>query len=110
MLDKIYYDTFKNEYCLPTENDFGVAPPERYIATYRGYDPELYIEYWAVESDKGDKLAIAIPKTDYRKTDIHDQILQAQEVNHNCKLRRLLYWTIPPKEFDDFCKRFDLNK
>ena len=108
MLTKIYYDSFTNEYCLPSEEDFGVAPPERYLATYKGYD-NCYIETWDVSSDHGDRLEIAYTADDYADKSIVAEIQRAMEENYHCKLRSLLRWCIPAEKFDEYCKRFHLK-
>lgn len=113
MLNKIYYDSFTNEYCLPSEEDFGIAPPERYIPTYRGSDDKTYIENWLVnvhpELDEDLRLSIAFSKDEYYDKKMHSCILSEQEQKHNCRLIMLKYWIIPDDKFDEYCHRFDLK-
>ena len=99
----IYYDTFANEYCLPSKRDLGVAPPERYLRTLSnpaGY----YVEHWEVgDSPNGNLLDIA-----YRDPDHANLIRNEMAHRNNCKLLYIRWWEIPSDKFNKYVKRFCL--
>ena len=115
-LHKIYYDVFIDEYTL-TKDPY--APPERYIPTYKGPFNNIYIETYEVgliegfpfKLDNGTepRLDIAYTQMDYF-SDNYDQIRIAEAKRHNCTLKRLLYWTIPAKVFDERVTQFHLGE
>lgn len=100
----IFYDWFSNEYT--TEREI-IAPPERYILTFRGnidgFFEESYIEkgtekgcyitYSAAERDAG----IVEPKRQYFFE------------KYGFSNPRMRHWTIPADLFDKYVKEFNLK-
>ena len=107
MIEKMYYDSFANEYVNEeTVMHELTAPPERFLPTYRG--DTNYIEHWMVDSNEGDRLDIAFMDYEYRVQ--CNKIRYAQAKNHHCKLVQLLSWTIPAHLFDTYVEMFGLER
>lgn len=107
----IWYDSFANEYCIPSEEDFGIAPPERYLRTVRCPLGDVYVEHWECNgSSLGDRIDVACPAYRYydKKTGIWEERDRAEK-RHHCVLQRILWWEIPPTLFDKYVKRFNLK-
>lgn len=108
MINKIYFDTFAREYVGEKDRD-QIAPPERYIATYRsGFD--AFIEHWVVSDAVGSRLDIAYSRDDYYDKKAHMRIYNAMVEEHHCKPSYLLSYSVPDDLFDDYLKRFNIEE
>lgn len=108
---EIWYDTFRNEYCVPSKKKRDEAPPERYLRTVRGCI-DVYVEHWVCSgSSLGNRIDIACPAYRYNDKDIGilDERRRAETI-HNVTLQYILWWEIPPTEFDKYVKHFGLLK
>ena len=102
MITKMYYDEFANEYTLEREE---TAPPERYLETLRGDD--VYIENWSI----GNGLFIEVAYSQYDVDNRYvNRIRHSQEQTYNCRLSRMIRWTIPAVKFDEYVERFGLEE
>ena len=105
----MYYDAFANEYCLPSQEELNMGPPERYIKTHKGDD--LYIEHWIVSGSRlGDRLDIAYRMEDYRSREEVTRIKRMTQVQHGIRLSQLISWTIPAVKFDEYVEMFGLDQ
>lgn len=101
MTDKIYYDSFTNEYC--SEEDLEtIAPPERYLPTFRG--DEVYVEVYEAE---GLRLDIAYTEFDIQEGMVNRvRFAVARRHGFPLNIANMVRWTIPSKKFDEYYKRF----
>lgn len=109
MIKKMFYDTFANIYTMNTDI---YAAPERYIPTFRNI-MNNYIEVWDVETEDKEKdyrLEIAYDLSEYDSATQHDMLLKYMCEVNNCKLKRLHHFYLPPDKFDEYVKRFNLDK
>lgn len=97
----IYYDRFADTYCLTTET---IAPPERYLPTYRGVDDSIYIETY--END-GYRLDIAYSK-ESRKNGLvnHIRFSEAERHGFNLNSAELIRWIIPNDLYDKYVEEY----
>ena len=101
----MYYDSFADEFCLPSQEDRVIAPPERFLRVYRGVD--VFIETWAVSTETNKtgslRLDFAYSKEDrMRGWGWIDTLRDSHAQKYNCKLGRMLCWTIPKDMFDKY--------
>ena len=92
--DCLYFDEFAKTYSLEKDAN---APPERYTVIFPGGAPGLYIETWAVDSNK--RISIAYSKYRYYNDYWHN--LEIEYNKKKYKLTRLLYITLPPDDFNE---------
>ena len=101
----MYYDNFENVYCLPSEEDLGIAPPERYLRTIRN-PSEYYTEHWEVSgTSKGNRLDVCYSDPKYANS----ERFRLAKLN-DCSLSYIRWWEIPASKFDEYAKRFGLMK
>lgn len=100
----IYYDNFANTYCLTTDV---IAPPERYLPTYRGTDDKIYIETY---ERCGIRLNISYSKED-RKFNLVNRIRYsvAEKNNFNINSATLIKWVIPCDLYDKYVEDYCLE-
>ena len=98
MIDKMYYDDFKNACVL--ERDLN-APPERYTPLFRGING-MWIESWTVNNDSSLCMDIAFNEDQYYDDYWHNTIVQDMCEKNHCTLSRLRYVVMPEHEFDEY--------
>ena len=102
MIDVMFYDVFTGVFCIPAEEDLRIAPPERFIKTYRGVD--VYVETW--DTDRG-RLSFSYSKEDRNRGWEHVERMRGVYAEGNgCKLQFLRCWTVPADYFDEMYDRF----
>ena len=110
-LDVIWYDSFANEYCVPTGEELNTAPPERYLKTVKSSSDDIYIEHWACSgSPLGNRIDVACPAYRYydKRIGIWEERSHVEKM-HNVTLQYILWLEIPPTLFDKYVKRFRLK-
>ena len=100
--NKIYYDSFANEYTLNKE---AITPPERYLVTLKGNGDDIYIETY--QNSQGERLDVAYCKDDVKENRVND-IRFEQFKRHNYEWQRatMIRWVIPSDLFDEYWDRF----
>ena len=107
VLTKMYWDTFGREYTLRIDE---IAPPERYVTTYRG-EPGIYIEQWIVSKDGVEeelRLDVAYSEIEYRNPMLHNMKLERMCKENNCRALYLCGFVLPQEKFDEYVERFGL--
>lgn len=108
MIDRMYYDSFANEYCSvkDAESEMGVAPPERFLLTLRGID-----EYVECYECNGLRLGIAYTEEAIRHGLVNRiRFSEAERHGFPFSTARMIRWTIPAKKFDEYAERFGIEK
>jgi hypothetical protein len=100
----IFYDWFANEYT--TEREI-IAPPERYLLTYRGVNNTNYIESY-IEEDTKECLDFAYSTTE-RDLKIVEEKRKYFLKENGFFISQMRHWTIPADLFDKYVERFDLK-
>lgn len=110
-MKKMFYDTFLNSYVAEKET---IAPPERYIETYRG-SKGIYVESWWVKNkdihsaDKPLCLNVAYPAEEYYDEKAHDSTLEYMCNRDSVTPIRLRYFVLPEEKFDEYAERFGID-
>mgnify|MGYP003291992249 CR=1 FL=1 len=105
MVRKMYYDSFANEYCSIDSAD-PIAPPERYLLTYRGYDE--FVETY--ENRMGQRLNIAYSEKIKNLGDVNVvRFNEAKRHGFDIMNAHMIKWTIPAKLFDKYAKMFGIK-
>ena len=97
----MFYDSFTDEFCLPSREDRIIAPPERYVPVIRGFD--IYVETWMVDHPPLRRLDFAYTKEDRE----HGWAWVEKRRNslarlYKCTLTQMISWTIPADVFDKY--------
>lgn len=100
----IFYDWFSNEYT--TEREI-IAPPERYILTFRGNNDTDFVESY-IEKDTEKCCYIAYSAAE-RDAEIVEPKRQYFFEKYGFSNPRMRHWTIPADLFDKYVERFDLK-
>ena len=102
MIEKIYFDKFKNEYVIEPDPD---TPPERYVEIIRGKIP-LYKERWYVNSKYG-ATNLTFTYTIEQSKDKNLNKLRSKFAQEcGADLIALENLTYPPDTFDDMVKKY----
>lgn len=96
MIEKIYYDKFKQEHVITPEPD---TPPERYVEIIRGKIP-LYQERWLVNSKYGTTMLPFTYTIEQSKDKSLNELRSKYAQECGADLIALDGLTLPPDTFD----------
>lgn len=106
---RIYLDKFANTYCLPSEQDFGIAPPERYMKVLEGKENE-YVEKWCVSGNpNGNRLDIFFSADTYKDKRLVNIKRECMEESNSCTLLYIAEWVVPSSVFKQICDTYKLD-
>ena len=96
MIEKMYFDKFKNEHVIKPEPD---TPPERYVEIIRGKSP-LYKERWYVNSKYGATNLTFTYTIEQSKDKSLNELRSKHAQDCDAYLIALEALTLPPDTFD----------
>ena len=102
MIEKIYFDKFKNEHVITLDPD---TPPERYVEIIRGKSP-LYKERWYVNSKYGATNLTFTYTIEQSKDKSLNELRSKHAQDCDAYLIALESLTLPPDTFDHTVKKF----
>ena len=102
----IFYDWFSNEYT--TEREI-IAPPERYIMTFRVIVDDFFEETYVEKGSRPVKCCCIAYSAAERDAGIVEPKRQYFFEKYGFSNPRLRHWTIPADLFDKYVKKFDLK-
>lgn len=111
MITEMWYDTFSRAYVLEKDP---LTPEYRYYKVIRGSEViPHYVERWDGENEKehyasGYAICIAYHEDEWNDPVWHSNKFYFMCKDHHFNPIRLIYVVVPPNEFDELVKKFNL--